>query len=96
MPGVTRGRYLITYDIVDNAKRLKLSKLLQDYGDRVQKSVFEADLTTTEVSEILRRAAPWVAPADSLRLYPTCASCRKGVRSLGQDVIESDETLCII
>lgn len=96
MSSATRSRFLITYDITDNAKRLKLSKLLQDYGDRVQKSVFEADLSAGEVAEILRRAASLVASTDSLRLYPTCAACRKGVRSLGVAVVETDETLCII
>ena len=33
---------LIIYDIVDNAKRVRLAKFLQGYGFRVQKSAFEA------------------------------------------------------
>ena len=32
---------LVIYDIVDNKKRLKLSKYLLGYGIRVQKSAFE-------------------------------------------------------
>ncbi|MDQ2688108.1 MAG: CRISPR-associated endonuclease Cas2 [Armatimonadota bacterium] len=96
MSSAARGRYLIVYDITDDAKRTKLSKLLQDYGDRVQKSVFEADLNAAEVAEILRLASPFVASSDSLRLYPTCAACRKGVCSLGITIVKSDQSLCII
>ena len=33
---------LIIYDIVDNKKRIKLSKMLLGYGFRIQKSAFEA------------------------------------------------------
>ena len=33
---------LIIYDISGNKKRLQLSKLLQGYGFRIQKSAFEA------------------------------------------------------
>ena len=36
---------LIIYDITDNKKRLKLSKLLLGYGFRIQKSAFEAMIT---------------------------------------------------
>lgn len=32
---------LVIYDVVDNKKRLKLSKYLLGYGIRVQKSAFE-------------------------------------------------------
>ncbi|HOT98551.1 MAG TPA: CRISPR-associated endonuclease Cas2, partial [bacterium] len=36
--------YLVSYDIIDNAKRIRLAKKLQDYGQRVQYSVFECSL----------------------------------------------------
>ena len=32
---------LVSYDVVDNRKRLQLSKYLKGYLERVQKSVFE-------------------------------------------------------
>ena len=35
---------LIIYDIVSNKRRLKLSKLLEGFGVRVQRSCFEIDL----------------------------------------------------
>lgn len=36
---------LIIYDISDNKHRLEISKLLEGYGTRIQKSAFEAWLT---------------------------------------------------
>ncbi|MCA9742068.1 CRISPR-associated endonuclease Cas2, partial [candidate division KSB1 bacterium] len=35
---------LVSYDIVDDKQRTKLAKRLQNYGQRVQYSVFECDL----------------------------------------------------
>ena len=42
---------LVIYDIVDNKKRLKLSKYLLGYGIRVQKSAFEMMITTDSKSD---------------------------------------------
>ena len=35
---------IIIYDIVSNKRRLKLAKLLEGFGIRVQRSCFEIDL----------------------------------------------------
>ena len=45
---------LIIYDIRSNKRRLKLSKLLEGYGVRVQKSCFEVDLSRMIISLSLR------------------------------------------
>ena len=36
--------YLVSYDIPDTKRRTKLAKTLEDFGDRVQYSVFECIL----------------------------------------------------
>ena len=35
---------MVIYDIASNKRRLKLSKLLEGYGTRVQRSCFEVDI----------------------------------------------------
>jgi len=50
----------------------------------MQKSVFEADLESSEVPEILKLAANYISGTDSLRLYPQCRTCAGRVSSLGQ------------
>lgn len=82
MASAKRTRYVLAYDVVEDSKRTRLANLLLDYGDRVQKSVFEADLTHAEVQEILIRASNILADEDSLRLYPLCRECQAGIRML--------------
>lgn len=45
---------LIIYDIRSNKHRLKLSKLLEGYGVRVQKSCFEVDLSRNDYQSLLK------------------------------------------
>ena len=84
MARVRRSRYLITYDVSDDGRRTRLSRLLEGHGDRVQYSVFEADLSRKEVQEILAKAAKLIEKDDSLRLYPACEECAKGVKVVGR------------
>lgn len=37
-------RYLVAYDISDDARRTRVAKRLQSFGDRVQYSVFVVDI----------------------------------------------------
>jgi CRISPR-associated protein Cas2 len=41
----TPSIHLISYDIEDDRERLQVSKVLEGFGRRVQKSVFECPLT---------------------------------------------------
>ncbi|WP_054952021.1 CRISPR-associated endonuclease Cas2 [Flaviflexus massiliensis] len=45
-------RYLITYDIPDDKRRTRISKLLKSYGERMQFSVFLIDLHRTALVEL--------------------------------------------
>ena len=55
---------LIIYDISDNKHRLKISKLLEGYGTRIQKSAFEAWLTKKHFEKLLHFHKLW-----KLQLY---------------------------
>ena len=60
---------LIIYDIVDNKKRIKFAKYLQGYGNRVQKSAFEAHLSQKKYTKLLREIPGFVSGEDSVRVY---------------------------
>ena len=91
-----RTLHVITYDITDDGRRTKLAKLLLDYGDRMQYSLFEAELEPGDVETILKRAEDLVEPTDSLRVYALCASCCERVQTLGRrESIESDDLVVI-
>ena len=66
---------IITYDIVDNKLRGKLSKFLQKYGVRVQFSVFQIANSTRVLSivteKIERSFSKKFAKSDSVIIFKT-------------------------
>jgi CRISPR-associated protein Cas2 len=77
-------RYVISYDIEEDRKRTRLSNLLLDYGDRVQKSVFEAELTAEALEELLQKATGELGEEDNLRIYPICGACEERIQNFGR------------
>jgi len=49
--------YLIAYDVEDDKQRLRISNLLEDYGVRVQRSVFECKLTSLLYKKFINESA---------------------------------------
>ena len=89
--------YVISYDISDNRRRQRLAKLLLDYGHRVQKSVFEADLDDRRFLHLKReieKIIDW--ELDSVRYYPICRRCQGNVLVSGWGVLREDEDLLIV
>lgn len=79
-----RGFYVLAYDVVDDRRRLKVAKLLEAMGDRVQDSVFELYLTAAELDKLLAKVGKALAPKeDGLRVYQLCSECRGKVRTVG-------------
>lgn len=67
----------ICYDIRDNTRRLRVAAVLKDYGSRIQRSVFEADVSDERFARLLKSVRRLVDPGeDSVRAYRMCASCR--------------------
>lgn len=90
-----RMLHVIAYDVSDDGRRTRLASLLLDYGDRVQKSVFEAKLTREELKALLARAAKYLEEDDRLRVYRLCQGCARHVASLGRQPDPAAEG-CII
>ncbi|MFT4189117.1 MAG: CRISPR-associated endonuclease Cas2 [Aeromicrobium sp.] len=76
---------IAAYDVTDDGRRSRLAALLQQYGDRVQKSVFLLDVDSESLEEISRRAQSLVdAGTDSLYFFPLCLSCSSRTILVGQ------------
>lgn len=89
--------YTISYDIRDNRRRLRVAKTLKDYGERVQLSVFEADLDEKSLARLKKRLERCLdLTEDSLRFYPLCAACVPKIDILGQGVVTQDPEVIII
>lgn len=88
---------MICYDIVDDRLREKVRKLLSEYGERVQFSVFECMLSETAVMEIGERLLQIVnTETDSIRFYPLCSACVKRLIVDGNWSCEPDEGFIIV
>ena len=92
---MARIHYVLAYDVGNNNDRLRLAKALLDLGDRIQKSVFEADLDAADLQKLLARARRLLADTDSLRVYPLCARCRAGIVVVGAQAPPPEDLLIL-
>lgn len=70
--------YLISYDITDVKHRVKIAKLLEQYGLRVQKSFFQIDIPPLIAKEIEVKAQLCLDKRfDSFMILPVCKKCLK-------------------
>jgi CRISPR-associated protein Cas2 len=69
---------VISYDIPDDRRRSRVCKLLKDYGERVQYSVFECVLRREDLERLRERLKPLLSPEeDDVRFYRLCQACRR-------------------
>jgi CRISPR-associated protein Cas2 len=70
----------ICYDIPDDRRRARIAAILSDFGRRVQRSVFEADLDERALHRLLQRLSRAQDDAtDSIRAYRLCEECRSKI-----------------
>jgi len=88
---------LVSYDIVDNRKRLKVLKFLKDYGYRVQKSVFECNLDKNHYIDMKNGIEKLIdKKKDRVRYYKLCKVCVGRIQISGWGEIREDEDFEII
>ena len=77
---------IVAYDISDDKPRNKVFKILKDYGQWMQYSLFECDLTQEKYSELRSKLKKKINPReDSIKFYFVCSSCLDKSNTLGQD-----------
>lgn len=76
---------VVSYDIPDDRRRLKIAQTLLDYGgERVQYSVFEMHITARHFERLRRELDAIIDPGeDSVRFYRLCGACQGTVLYLG-------------
>jgi CRISPR-associated protein Cas2 len=75
---------VVSYDIRDDQRRNKLAEILKDFGHRVQYSVFECDLESKYVEEMIKEATSIIDwEYDSLRIYRLCNACIDKIETYG-------------
>ena len=81
---------VVVYDVPDDKRRLRLSKLLEGYGRRVQFSVFECFLTLEEMRGLCEKVRGKVkVEEDNVRFYWISRDAVDRVMTLGSKPPES-------
>jgi len=75
--------WMLAYDISDNKRRRSVAKRLEDYGSRVQYSVFECRLSPACQHSLMHDLASRIKLCDTIRWYPLCACCEARVQWQG-------------
>ncbi|MCI5167833.1 MAG: CRISPR-associated endonuclease Cas2 [Candidatus Electrothrix sp. GM3_4] len=71
--------WMIAYDISEDRIRYRVAKILENYGTRVQYSVFECRLREQEGRLLREQLLDLLEQGDSLRWYPLCVWCRNRI-----------------
>jgi len=88
--------YVICFDISNDKNRRKVVKLLENKGQRVQKSVFECLLNDKDFITLKNNMEDNIGfNTDSIRYYQLCANCRLNIKIAGLGFFTDDEDLII-
>lgn len=85
--------YVIAYDIVDDKRRNRISKILEKYGSRVNFSVFECMFTDSQLLLVQRKIGDMIdSDEDTVVYYPCCVNCYTKIvyqpcRRIGANVV---------
>lgn len=84
-------KMLIAYDIADPRRLYRVAGVMKDYGRRLQRSVFEVDISAARFREMRRRIEAqmeWLE--DGVKFFPLCKQCDEIWLSLGVNVVRRD------
>lgn len=93
--------YLVSYDIASDRIRRKVSKVLENYGRRIQYSVFECDVDEKTYQKMYAEVLEETGNLSdgSVRFYYLCKSCAPKMRMIGiatPAVFSSGEDVIVI
>lgn len=88
---------VVAYDIPDDKRRMRVMKILEGYGYRVQRSVFECEVTPQLYEKMRSRIGGAIQEEeDSVRYYSLCAHCLGNIEIAGLGVVERDRPYFVV
>lgn len=88
---------VVAYDIVNNRRRARVANELENFGQRVQLSVFECYLNGSELQELAGRLARLIDYSrDKIYYYRLCRKDRGLVRTDGAGDVIRDVDFYVI
>ncbi len=89
---MNRKLWVVCYDVRDERRLRRLAKVMERYGQRVQKSVFECWLTRDLMRAMQKEVGQQIdRQKDSVRMYFLCKDCRDLSSSEGNTEIRPIE-----
>lgn len=96
-PSGDKWYIVVSYDIVDDRRRTQVAKVLETYGERVQKSVFDCRLNEQRLLELQDALRAVVDESeDSVRYYRLCTRCEGTIHVQGCGVVYEEEPVIIV
>ncbi len=82
---------IVCYDITEDRRRLHVSLELENFGTRVQRSVFECHLEEAQLQELQKRLGAIIDETeDRVRYYTLCPKDVGEIRVDGQGQVSRD------
>lgn len=90
--------YVFCFDIANDKARYQVSRILLDYGDRVQGSVFELALKShNDITKILEKINKIINPmTDDLRYYYLSGESLRRSKTLQGEPVKQTPTIIIV
>jgi CRISPR-associated protein Cas2 len=82
---------VVAYGISEDRRRARVAAALQQWGDRIQRSVFVCVLGHEQLAELTQRVEEIIdAGTDSFYVFRQCGGCWDDVGVLGQASVEDE------
>ena len=76
---------LVAYDIADDRRLKKVAKLMEGYGERVQRSVFECEINEHQFGILMHEVKLLMKrKEDKVQVYHVCQACEHRISSASQ------------
>ena len=76
--------YLVAYDITEPKRLRRVARTCEDYGIRIEYSVFECDLSRKKFEEFWKELNSLIDKSeDSLIAYSLCSECERKIQTSG-------------
>ncbi len=90
-------QYVVCYDIADDRRRSRMAAALLDFGQRVQESVFVANLDDELASRMVERLVKTMEPSeDRVHVFSLCQACSHKTQILGTAELVEDRPYYVI
>ena len=82
---------VVAYDISEDRRRARAAATLQQWGDRIQRSLFLCTIEPDTLTELRGHLTEIIdVDTDSVYMFRQCAACWETVEVIGQATVEDE------